>query len=381
MRYKPSRDIPKAIRETRSFSPTEIVNWIRQHRTEKVKGRRLQVSRTPESITMWINRHPKIIEQLQREVIVDEIPKEAISDAIFENGVFKEIPCVKEWIIQLRTRGAKEDVIQYQFVNRLRRMCQGIVRGYGKNLEIIEDWGLKHPKNLTIKDCQYYISEMQKRGYPTRSARLTARNFLKSKGIVIREDQISGRLEHDAGKYADLYVSKPKIHEILDWLKDMNEDAYLMSKFAYKTATRLSATLNAESSFVNREERTILVLEKASKGKKKRRISKEISTDLWNELLPRINNGGKLFNIEENDLNNLLRSAFEEVIPELNKRIPMPFHFWRHMFAQHMLRATNWNTSLVAKLGGWTTGALEKYYGKMSAEVAREYGRPHLNAL
>ena len=107
MRYKPSRDIPKAIRETRSFSPTEIVKWICQHRTEKVKGRRVQVNRTPESITMWINRNHDIIEKLQREVIVEEIPKEAISDAIFQNGLFEEIPCAKEWAIQLELEERK----------------------------------------------------------------------------------------------------------------------------------------------------------------------------------------------------------------------------------------------------------------------------------
>lgn len=69
-------------------------------------------------------------------------------------------------------------------------------------------------------------------------------------------------------------------------------------------------------------------------------------------------------------LNAILREVYEIVIPEINAELEMPFHFWRHMFAQYMLRATKWNTALVAKWGGWTTEALERYYGKMGDAYA-----------
>jgi len=58
--------------------------------------------------------------------------------------------------------------------------------------------------------------------------------------------------------------------------------------------------------------------------------------------------------------------------------IPMPFHFFRHQFAQHGLRATGWNTSLIAKLGGWTVGTLERYYGKMDEQTAFEEAKKFL---
>jgi len=59
----------------------------------------------------------------------------------------------------------------------------------------------------------------------------------------------------------------------------------------------------------------------------------------------------------------------------------MPFHFMRHMFAQHMLRATGWNYGLVARLAGWTVGALERYYGKMSEDQAMKLGKEHIENL
>lgn len=99
-------------------------------------------------------------------------------------------------------------------------------------------------------------------------------------------------------------------------------------------------------------------------------MTKLIPDDLWEELPKE----GKLFNIEAHELNNLLRTSYKEVIPEIAERIPMPFHFWRHMFAQRMLRASNWNYGLVASLGGWSLEALRRYYGMPPKEVIRKFG-------
>jgi integrase len=57
---------------------------------------------------------------------------------------------------------------------------------------------------------------------------------------------------------------------------------------------------------------------------------------------------------------------------DLMEEIPMPFHFWRHQFAQHMLRKTDWNYALVAGLGHWTVETLERYYGKMDRKTRME---------
>lgn len=373
LKYKPSRDIPKAVEETRSISPTIIVNWIKNHRMQRGKGGRMQqVIRSPESITMWFKDHPVIYEQLKTKVVRIETVKEIVTDATFENGTFRNLQCIKEWITKLRAKGAKDQAIT-KFVGGIKQICQGILpHKKGR----IAEWGLKHPLTLTLNDAITYLAELQKLELRTRRHRLSIRSFFKYRNIAGYEE-IGGELEEEAGQYADLFVSKEKINKIFEYLKEMNHEAYMASYFAYKTASRLTATLNAHASYLNMAEHRITVLEKASTRKKKSRKQKYIPPDLW----AMIRKEGKLFRIEALELNGLLRSAYKRIIPEMAERIPMPFHFWRHMFAQHMLRAKEWNYAIVAKLGGWTTGALERYYGKMSFDTAFELGHKAVENL
>lgn len=155
----------------------------------------------------------------------------------------------------------------------------------------------------------------------------------------------------------------------------------MASKFAFTTASRLTATLTARTEYINYAERTIVVFEKAKRRKAKRRLTKYIRADLWTELGLDQGKKGLLFHIEAYELNAILREAYDAIIPELSRKIPMPFHFWRHMFAQHMLRASNWNTQLVASLGGWTTEALEKYYGRPNKAVVDHFARKVLPTI
>jgi len=256
----------------------------------------------------------------------------------------------------------------------LKRVCMGNMKVKGGRLDI-EGWGLKHPDTLSLEDAKEFIRNMNDAGLNNRGFRLALRNFLTFKGIVVRSTDISGELEQQAGQYADLYVSKEKLYKILEWLKSMNYEAYLATLFCYKTACRKTAMLEADASYINEEEKTIVVFEKAVARRAKRRTVKEIPSDLWELIKDR---KGKLFNIEAQELNNLLRTAYKEIIPKLAERIPMPIHFWRHMFAQHMLRQSGWNLQLVASLGGWSTDALEKYYGKADKETILKFGRETL---
>jgi hypothetical protein len=221
------------VRELKTFSPSRIRDWIREHRTRKDKttGKRVQVNVTPQSITMWFKRHPDVLRKLKNEIREQELSKEAISETIFENGFFKELPSIKTWILELRGRGAKEETIR-NFVNDIKRVCKGEIRKKGKRreYEIIEGWGLKHPDRLSLEDALTYISELKKRGHKTRQYRLSLRNFLQSKGVK-GFHKISGAIEQ-MGKYAHLFIPKEKIYEIFEWLKSANYDAYLASKFA-----------------------------------------------------------------------------------------------------------------------------------------------------
>ncbi len=372
--YVPRRDIPIAVRELKTFSPSRIRDWIREHKTKKdrLTGKRVQVLRSPDSIGKWLKRHPRIFEELKNEVTETELEQEAISETLFYNGTFRKIPCVEQMIIDMRGRKAKEQSMK-NVLSYLKRVCMGQLPQTkqqiknGEEPKIIEDWGLKHPKRLTLDDCLKFNSEMIKNKVGGRDWRLAMRCFLKSRGLPY--DKLSGEYT-GAGKYAHLYAPPEKKDAIFAWLKRMNKEAHDSCFFAFKTGCRIGATLNAESKYVDREAHTIYVFEKACKHGAKRKLKKKISSDLWQILEPRIQNGGKLFNIEESELNGLLNACYKQIIPELAEDIVMPFHFWRHQFAQYGLRATGWNTSLIAKLGGWTVGTLERYYGKMDEQSA-----------
>ena len=363
------------MKQLKTISPTEISKWILEHRTEKdpKTGKRVQCQRSPQAISMWFRRNAGIYAELRNQIIDQELEQTAISETLFQNGAFRKIPCIEQMIIDMRGRGAKESSINGN-LSMIKRVCMGELpktREQWKNKEppiIIEDWGIKHPRRLSVDDCLKFNSEMIKHKVGGRDWRLAMRCLLKSRGVR-GWDKLSGRY-HGAGKYAHLYAPPEQKDAIFAWLKRMNKEAHDACYFAFKTACRTGATLGAEAKYVDKETHTIYVFEKASKHSPKRKLKKKIPLDLWKLIEPRIQKGGKLFNIDETEINALLKACYQQTIPKLAKEIPMAFHFWRHQFAQYGLRATGWNTSLIAKLGGWTVGTLERYYGKMDEQTA-----------
>lgn len=376
MKYNPSRDIPKAVRILKTTSPTSISEWVKNNRTTKDHlNRRIQVNITPQAVTMWFKRHPNIHKKLIAEVETEELNGVVIRETLFQNGAFRQLDCIKKWEIQYFARGGKERTLQ-SWLGCLKMICQGILP---KKQGLIEGWGLKHPRQLTLDDGMKYITECEKREIRHRRFNLAIRNFFKTMNVEGWE-QISGKQDTDAGKYAHLFVTKQKIKQILAYLKELDIRAYRACLFSYKTGSRMGGTMSAHSSKINKEDHTIFVTEKASRGKPKREIEKFISQDLWEEL-DLDHAKGKLFDIEPEELRKLCKTAFQAVIPEKAKQIPMPFHFWRHMFAQHGLRATNWNLATIAELGGWTTEALERYYGKMPRTLKLQKAKEFVHTL
>lgn len=362
MKYRPEKDLPEFARQFKTLSPTLLAAYVLAKRN---------VETTPESITMYWKRHSDVYESLSQE-LKQGLPteKQAVDRPVFENGNFRELVSVKKWIMELTVRGAKKTRID-GWVGDIRRICQGLLP---RNTGTIEAWSLKHPDRLTVEDGKLYIYELKKRNMPSRSYRLALRNFLTSKDIVVKSTDISGELEENAGQYADLFVPKEEIYKLLENIKARNLIAYSASFFSYKTAARLTATLTADSQYINKTEHRITYFEKSEKGKAKKRVTRWLSPDLWTTL-DLDHAQGLLFPIDASTLNEIIRQAMREVIPEIEPRVKMPFHFWRHMFAQHMLRATHWNYGFVAALGNWSVEALRKYYGKPDQETIDAVGR------
>jgi integrase len=367
MRYDPSRDLPNFAREAKTVKPSVLADMVLSKRNKKV---------TPQSVSMFWARHPQVYEALSAE-FGENIPTEyqAVDVGVFENDAFRKVRTVEQWIKELTLRNAKPQSIN-KFVGMIKRVCMGLLWIDGKDAPI-EKWAYKHPDRLTLKDCQDYLYELKKHDIRMREYALACRNFLTSKGQVVRSTDISG-VYADAGKYGDLYVSKPKIYQILDYIKGENFEVYKACFFSYLTGARISAVLTADVAYINFDEHTITVFEKASRGKEKRREVKYLRPDIWALVSE---SKGRLFNIDAVTLDTLCREAYKAIIPEIEPRIKEPFHFWRHMFAQHGLRATKWNYGPVAKAGGWTVEVLEKYYGKPPAEVMAQLGQELVSQL
>jgi hypothetical protein len=90
---------------------------------------------------------------------------------------------------------------------------------------------------------------------------------------------------------------------------------------------------------------------------------------------------GKIFNISIVELSNLNREALKRFVPELEPKIEMPNHFWRHMFFQHMLRVTDWNYAVCAEWGGSTVASLQESYSRPPEAVVREWGLKYMPTL
>ena len=359
LKYRASRDIPKFVKEYHTFSPSELARIILEKRNKEV---------TPESITMWFKRNPKVLQKLQSEIIAKELPELEVSETIFNNGTFEELPSVKKWIQTLQDRHVKDRSIKSR-IGTLKRIC----KGHGLTQE---EWSMKHPDRLTEDDFKEYNRKIRAKGMNDQPYRNVERNFLLySKQTV---PTISGHIT--LGKYSDLHVPREQLNQIFNEIKAQDYLAYSASKFSFKTGARENAVLKAETKKLNIEEKTIVLHEKRKARQDIRKEVKYIDQELMEDLKPLIAKDTKyLFEgLTKDRWCEVCREAYDKIIPEINKRIPMPVHFWRHMFAQHMLRATDWNYSVVAGLGGWTEEALKRSYGQPPQAVIAKWGLKYI---
>jgi len=373
-KYNPSRDIPDFARELKMLSPSKIRDYILMKRNEKV---------TSESVTMWLKRHADVEEQLRKE-LVEGLPtaKEAVDVSIFANGKFEEIESVKNWIAEM---GDRNIVNVNPNVSTIKRVCTGKFPKFGLDLVASGEWCLKHPDRLNLDDAIEIIRILKAKGFDTASIRVPLRGFLLSKGIVVGK-KISGAKGRGYGTFASLFVEMDVLNKMLRWLKERDFEAYVIDKFMFKTATRITATLKATIKLPNGMENIqefsdhaeITVYDKARRdihpeGKK---WTKHLDLELLKDLKTIIGDRteGAIFTKTNDEMGDLNREALRLFAPELEPHIRMTNHFWRHMFAQHMLRLTEWNYGVVAELGGWTVKALEESYGKPPQAVVQSWG-------
>jgi integrase len=376
MKYKASRDLPQFALEHKTISPSKLAEVILNRRNEK---------RTPESITMWFKKHREVYDALVKE-LVEGLPnsKEQVDSSVFMNGNFEEIPSIKEWLLEMKSRDLSHHYIRQQ-LGVLRQACQGSFPNC--NIDLVHEgkWCLKHPDRLVLQDAMEIMALLKDKGEDTYAMKRALKDFLTSKGIVIGKKIAVGKPK-SYGKLAKLFVDRTILDDVLERVESQNFEAYVADDFMFKTGTRLTATLNALADNINFEQHTIRVYDKARRSlyPEGKEWEKYIPQKLWQNIMTLLggHRTGKVFqNIKNHDLEKLNREALKQFIPRLEPKIRMPNHFWRHMFFQHLLRATDWNYAVCAELGGSTIASLQESYGKAPEAVVREWGLKYMPSL
>lgn len=367
MKYKPTRDLPKFVRELKTLSPSKLVEKILRERNKKIN---------PEAISNWFRRHPKEYDALALELASDKPnEKDEVLDHIFQNGAFEELPSVKNWILEMEDR----DIVRIPArLGALKRVCLGRFSHRGVDLVAEGLWCIKHPDRLTLDEARDIVRIMKRKGLETSSIRIPLRDFLLSKGIVVGK-KITGAKSKGYGKFAKLYVKIETLREMFQWLRTKDFEAYVVDKFMFKTGTRINATLDALIENLSEENGEIRVYDKGRRSihPEGKEWIKNVDASLLRDLKTLIGDrkSGKIFqNHKDDTMSKLNREALKRYVPELEPKIPMPNHFWRHMFFQHMLRLTDWNYGACAELGGSTVKSLEESYGKPPKVVVKSWG-------
>lgn len=359
MKYRASRDLPNFAIEYHTLSPVKLTDIILKERNKEVN---------PESVTMWFKRHPEISQGLRNKILDVELPEIEVSQSIFANGTFEELPSVKNWKLQLDSRELAKKYMQQKFLS-LKHLCMGTSHGFDFVAE--GKWCLKHPDRLTLKDVMQFISLLKAKGKDTFYYKRDGKDFLQSKGIGVGKRIAVGKPK-GYGKFAHLFIEKATLKKMLTWIKQENYEVYVVDEFMYKTGTRIGATLNALIQDLHQvgDKAIQRVYDKGRKSKypKGHPWNKRVDTELLWNMKQLIGNKthGKIFNVESPTVGNLNRKALEKFAAETLLEYPslMVNHFWRHMFFQHMLRKTKWNYTIAAALGGSTPQSVEESYGK-----------------
>jgi integrase len=371
MKYKPERDLVDFAREIKDLSPSKLVEMILNRRNKEV---------TSQSVSMWFKRHPEVEEQLRKE-LVQGLPteKQEVDASAFQNGSFQEIPSVKNWLLEMNARKLSKDTISSKIIT-LRQLCQGRFPMLKIDLVAEGKMVLKHPDRLSLQDALEIIYTLDMKDVDTTYFKHVLKDFLLSKGVVIGKKIVVGRSK-SYGKYAKLYVEEETCEKMLEWIKTQNFEAEVVDRFMYQTGTRISATLNADAGELRGNVLTVYDKGRHSKYPKGHPWDKHLQPKLLTEFQTVIGEKkyGKIFSLSEEDMRDFNREAIMKFAPEVLQQYPdlMVNHFWRHMFAQHMLHKTDYNYAVVATLGGWTPQALEESYGKPQDETIKEWAKKY----
>lgn len=371
-KFRMKKILPELILRECTFSPQRLRDIILKE---------YNVEMTPQNISMWLSRHPEILKDLKEKVVSEELPKAVVSESIFNNGTFEELRTVKEWLIQLDARELSRDYINAK-INLLKNVCKGTM--LGENLVEEGLWCMKHPDRLDLKECMEFISIMRRKGKDTYYLKRDLKDFMQSKGEGVGKRIAVGKPK-GYGKYAKLFCEAETLNQMLQYMKNINFETYVIDEFMYKTGTRIGATLKAKIEKLEQvgDQAIITVYDKGRRSKypKGHPWEKRLDANLLYDLKQLIGQRthGKIFSMNYQEVAKLNRNAIEKFAPTILEQYPKlyPNHFWRHMFFQHILRKCNWNYTVAGALGGAVPQSVEESYGKPPEETIKQWSNQY----
>jgi len=336
-----------------------------------------------------------LIIQDNKEVLPDHSIK-AKQFQRYEADEFMQNPLVQDWVTDMRTRKGGKGIKSWRHnFASLKRLCNTLKinpeqlisdrKTYEtilKNLKIELDKG-NFDAELSHRTLVFNNNEMT-----FHTMKMASRNFVQYHGIALPRgiDGISSGKLVGHGKYNDIHLSFEEYDRAKSYLIDkygLDSDIFRVFVFGVESCARHKAIFNALIDWTaiqaNNEITFVMEVietktEHLNGGKWKKYIKAQ---DLQKSLIMAKNKGYTKIhnNLSKRDFDKL-SIQLKELYTYLGKDqihdgyfMRKPFHTLRHIGAQLWLEVTNWNYSIVCRIGGWHTAKeLEDSYGKIPEE-------------
>jgi integrase len=242
----------------------------------------------------------------------------------------------------------------------------------------------KHPDRLTTRDAQemfialesdqafsHWEGGVKVAGQDSCVYRRALKDFLKSKGA--KDWQLIGVGKPSGyGQYKDLWAEPETVKQMIEWVTEQNPTIGAIDSIMYHRGIRVHAVLTAEIAKFHRtsEWDYITVLEKFRETptfKLNKTIGDKIQKIIGDRKEGRIFEG-----VIEHEVADLNREALKKFLPDLEPKIEMPNHFFRHMHAQHLRKLTKGNTVLCAAMMKCSKQSFDESYGGITDSEVEE---------
>jgi integrase len=323
---------------------------------------------------MWFARNEAITEQIRKE-ITEGLPtvKEAIDKSAFDRVAFESFPTIKKWVAWMRKRLRKTEAGGYRapqesyIENRVTTF-----RGYLKRYN-------KHPERFNEGDFDEILNDLIAKGEDSNKWRTVAKAFMDANQIL--HEFIAVGKPRGYGTLKEMFYPSETVYAILNHVEKVNYEAYVIDKVMWHRGIRIDAVTNAKVENFKYAPALLKVKEKFAEWKTFK-MPPEIA-DLIKTVV-RDRTEGNIFSLDENDMAKINKDAVLKFVPNIQtefKGFHMWNHFFRHMHAQHLLRAIDYNYDKAAAIMQTTSQSLKESYGGIPPEKREEWADEYLRKL